>query len=38
VLLMVPEAFITGIVIALLVAFRPQWVSTFDDNRYLKGR
>ena len=38
VLLMVPEAFITGIVIALLVAFRPHWVSTFDDNRYLKGR
>jgi uncharacterized membrane protein len=38
VLLMVPEAFITGIVIALLVAFRPYWVSTFDDNRYIKGR
>jgi uncharacterized membrane protein len=38
VLLVVPEAFITGIVIALLVALRPQWVSTFDDNRYLKGR
>lgn len=38
VLLMVPEAFITGTVIALLVAFRPLWVSTFDDNRYLKDR
>jgi uncharacterized membrane protein len=38
VLLMVPEAFITGIVIALLVALRPHWVSTFDDDRYLRGR
>jgi uncharacterized membrane protein len=37
-LLAVPEAFITGIVIALLVTFRPHWVSTFDDNRYLKER
>lgn len=38
VLLAVPEAFITGTVIAALVTFRPHWVSTFDDNRYIKGR
>jgi uncharacterized membrane protein len=38
VLLMVPEAFITGMLIALMVALRPAWVGTFDDKRYLKGR
>ena len=38
VLLMVPEAFITGMLIALMVALRPGWVGTFDDKRYLKGR
>ncbi len=38
VLLMVPEAFITGMLIALMVALRPSWVGTFDDKRYLKGR
>jgi uncharacterized membrane protein len=37
-LLAVPEAFITGTVIAGLVAFQPHWVSTFDDDRYIKGR
>lgn len=37
-LLIVPEAFITGMLIALMVALRPAWVSTFDDKRYLKGR
>ncbi len=38
VLLMVPEAFITGMLIALMVALRPGWVGTFDDERYIKGR
>lgn len=37
-LLMVPEGMITGMLIALMVVFRPAWVSTFDDERYLKGR
>ncbi len=37
-LLAVPEGMITGMLIALLVVFRPAWVSTFDDDRYLKGR
>jgi uncharacterized membrane protein len=38
VLLTVPEAFITGMLITLMVVYRPGWVGTFDDNRYLKGK
>ena len=37
-LLMYPEAFITGMLMTLFVAYRPQWVSTFDDDRYIKGK
>lgn len=29
------EAFSTGLVLAPLVIYRPQWVETFDDSRYL---
>jgi uncharacterized membrane protein len=32
------EATLTGMVLTLAVAYRPQWVATFDDVRYLKGR
>ena len=35
-LLMFPEAFITGMLMSIFVAYRPQWVSTFDDHRYLQ--
>jgi uncharacterized membrane protein len=38
VLLAIPEGMITGMLIAMMAVFRPAWVSTFDDNRYLKGR
>ncbi|MGD8926912.1 MAG: energy-coupling factor ABC transporter permease [Thioalkalispiraceae bacterium] len=34
-LLMFPEAFITGMLMSIFVVYRPQWVSTFDDHRYL---
>ncbi|KZE25949.1 energy-coupling factor ABC transporter permease [Crenobacter luteus] len=30
------EAFTTGFLLAVLVVYRPHWVSTFDDARYLK--
>lgn len=30
------EAFLSGITTAIFVALRPQWLNTFDDNRYLK--
>lgn len=36
-LLMFPEAFITGMLMSIFVAYRPQWVSTFDDHRYLQN-
>lgn len=36
-LLLFPEAFITGMLMTIFVLFTPQWVSTFDDNRYLKN-
>ncbi len=32
------EAFTTGAAITLLVVYRPHWVSTFDDRRYLAGK
>jgi uncharacterized membrane protein len=32
------EAFLTGMIMTLLVVYRPEWVSTFDDKRYLEGK
>jgi uncharacterized membrane protein len=32
------EAFSTGAALTLLVVYRPQWVSTFDDARYITGK
>jgi uncharacterized membrane protein len=29
------EAFATGMIMTLLVVYRPEWVATFDDRRYL---
>jgi len=29
------EAMTTGMIMTLMVVFRPQWVSTFDDSRYI---
>ncbi|OHX15134.1 hypothetical protein BI343_01860 [Chromobacterium amazonense] len=29
------EAFTTGLLLAVLVVYRPHWVATFDDERYL---
>ena len=30
------EAFITGMLTAIFVAFRPQWLATYSDQRYLQ--
>jgi len=38
VLLAFPEAFVTGMLMTLFVVYRPQWVSSFSDEHYLKGR
>jgi uncharacterized membrane protein len=32
------EAFATGMLITLMVVYRPAWVATFDDRRYLLGK
>ncbi|CAL94318.1 conserved hypothetical membrane protein [Azoarcus olearius] len=32
------EAWISGAVVTLLVVYRPGWVATFDDRRYLNGK
>jgi uncharacterized membrane protein len=32
------EALTTGMIMTLLVVYRPAWVATFDDKRYLIGR
>lgn len=33
-----PEALLNGFVMTLLVVYRPRWVTTFDDRRYLGRR
>jgi uncharacterized membrane protein len=37
-LMFLPEAFLNGWAMAVLVAFRPQWVYSFSDEQYLKGK
>ena len=37
-LFMFPEAFVTGMLITIFVVYRPTWVSSFDDDRYIKGK
>ena len=37
-LMFLPEAFLNGWIMAVLVAFRPEWVYSFSDEQYLKGK
>lgn len=37
-LMVFPEALLNGMVMTALVGLRPQWVSTFDDDRYLRTK
>jgi len=37
-LMMFSEAWITGMLIAIFVGYRPEWLSTFEDSRYLHGK
>lgn len=32
------EGWLTGMVMTLMVVYRPQWVATFDDQRYLSNK
>lgn len=38
VLALFPEAFLNGGLMTLAVVYRPGWVTSFDDARYLRGR
>jgi len=37
-LFMFPEAFVTGMLISIFVVYKPGWVATFDDERYIRGK
>ncbi len=37
-LMMFSEAWLTGMLIAGLVGYRPGWLTTFEDSRYLHGK
>ncbi|HHJ34447.1 MAG TPA: hypothetical protein ENJ87_01655 [Gammaproteobacteria bacterium] len=37
-LFMFPEMFITGMLISVFVVYKPEWVITFDDERYIIGK
>ena len=37
-LMFLPEAFLNGWAMAVLVVFRPHWVYSFSDEQYLKGK
>jgi uncharacterized membrane protein len=37
-LMFLPEAFLNGWLLAVLVAFKPQWVYSFSDEQYLHGK
>lgn len=37
-MLMFGEGFINGIIMSLVVAYKPRWVATFHDSWYLKGK
>jgi len=37
-LLLFPEGFISGMLMSIIVVYRPEWVSTFDDDYYLRGK
>jgi len=37
-LFMFPEMFITGMLVSIFVVYKPDWVVTFDDERYIKGK
>lgn len=37
-LIAAPEAFLNGFIITALVLMKPEWVSSFSDEEYLKGK
>jgi uncharacterized membrane protein len=37
-LMFLPEAFLNGLLLTILVVFRPHWVYSFSDAQYLEGK
>lgn len=37
-LFMFPEMFVTGMLVSIFVVYKPDWVVTFDDKRYISGK
>lgn len=37
-LVMLPEAVLNGMILTALVALKPEWVATFDDDFYIRNR
>ena len=37
-LMFFPEGMLNGWIMTVLVAFRPHWVSSFDDRLYIHGK
>ncbi len=33
-----PEAILNGWITVIMVAFRPNWVGSFSDEQYIKGK
>jgi uncharacterized membrane protein len=36
--MMFPEAFLNGGIMTMLIVYRPHWVSSFNDDKYLRGK
>lgn len=32
------EAFLSGMIVTLMIVYKPEWVATFDDKRYIEGK
>ena len=35
IVMLFPEGFLNGMLMTILVVYRPEWVSSFDDREYL---
>ncbi len=38
IVMLFPEAFLNGLVMTVFVVYKPEWVSSFNDDKYLKGK
>ncbi|OUD14083.1 energy-coupling factor ABC transporter permease [Thioflexithrix psekupsensis] len=38
IVMLFPEAFINGLLMTIFVVYRPQWVSSFNDEQYLRNK